>query len=360
MSLENVARIEDRIDKVAAGATAISMTLGGVQFQSMIELMEFAKLMAVSGAAVPNHLRGNPGTCLAICTRALRFGFDPFALAEHSFSMKKRQKIECQEDVPNGRPITRTRYEEIETVAYDSFVIHAIIEAHAPLTGRLRMTFEGEGDERTCTVSATPRGEKEPLVIKSATLGACKARIGKNEQGYLKGSPLWETKPDQQLAYDTRRDFCRRYFPEVLLGWYDKEEFDEHNVVTIEHSNKPDIATRLKKREGSKGFAGDNVDRALEHKPAVPFDAGATKQPEPVTIDNTAPAAEAQMELSAGDVETELAAKKQAIDRVETRADLLTIVATVTDFLKANKRTDLLGDFLTYADRRGKKLKDSA
>ena len=45
--------------------------------------------MSVSGAAVPVHLRGNPGACLAICTKALRFNFDPFSLAEHSFSMKK-------------------------------------------------------------------------------------------------------------------------------------------------------------------------------------------------------------------------------------------------------------------------------
>jgi hypothetical protein len=124
MAVQDLTRIEDKIDKAVAAATEIQMGFGGVKFQTMIEIMEFAKLMAISGAAVPYHLRANPGACLAICTKALRFGFDPYALAEHSFIMKKNQKNDAGQ------------WEAVETIAYDSFVIHAIIEAHAPLTGR--------------------------------------------------------------------------------------------------------------------------------------------------------------------------------------------------------------------------------
>jgi|SRR5579871_235390 len=345
MSLDNVARIEDKIDKAAAGATVISMSLGGVQFQTMMELMEFAKLMSVSGAAVPPHLRANPGACLAICTRALRFGFDPFSLAEHSYSMKKSAKTD------NG-------WEDVESIAYDSFVLAAIIEAHAPITGRMRITYEGEGGDRTCTVSATPRGEKEPVVLKSPTLAACIKRIGRSEKGNLRGSPLWETKPDQQLAYDTRRDFCRRYFPEVLLGWYDKDEFDEHNTITVE-TDKPDIGKRLKKKEGARGFDHDGVQRALEHKPGQTLPENITDTREPVPIGNEAPA-EQQMELSAGDVETELENKRRAIDNCDTVAEVNAIASAVTEFLKANKRTELLADFLSHANKRGKKLEKAA
>lgn len=184
MTVMDIAKLEDKIDKAAAGATAIDMSLGGIQFKSMIELMEFAKLMAVSGCAVPPHLRGNPGACLAVCTKALRFGFDPFSLAEHSYSMVKSQKVDGS-------------WVDVETIAYDSFVIRAIIQAHAKITGPLQYVYEGEGDERKCTVTATPSDSSKPNALTSPTLGKIKANIGTNDKGKLKGSPLWTTKPDQ-------------------------------------------------------------------------------------------------------------------------------------------------------------------
>lgn len=255
-------KIEDRLDKVVVAGTPISMDLGGVKFENYIQLMEFARLMSLSGAAVPAHCREKPGVCLAVATKALRFNFDPFALAEHSFVMKKSQKA-----ADGG-------WEDIETIAYDSFVIHAIIEAHAPITGRLRPQYEGDGDNLKVTVLGTPRGEKEPLVHVSRTVGEAKASIGRNDKGKLKGSPLWETKPDVQIWYDARRDWCRKFYPEVLMGWYDKDEFEEHvRGATAENITpaKPSIGERLK-GGGKRGFAKDNVDRALEHKPgeAVP------------------------------------------------------------------------------------------
>lgn len=251
----DVDRIEQKIDRMELSTTPIDMKLGGVQFQSMLELMEFAKLMAVSGSAVPIHLRGNPGGCLAICTKALRFGFDPFALAEHSFAMSKSTKVDGQ-------------WQDIETIAYDSFVIAAIIEAHAPIEGRMRIVYEGEGDERKCTVSAMPKGEKEPLTLTSPSLGTLKANRGTNDKGVLKGSPLYITDPDQQLAYFTRRNFCRRHFPEVLLGWYTREEmeaegFDKAKDITPKDDTPP-IAKRLKGSKGKAGFKATNVDDATK------------------------------------------------------------------------------------------------
>jgi hypothetical protein len=243
-----ISEIEKRIDLVKAGATEIAMNFGGVQFASMMELMEFAKLMAVSGAAVPYHLRGNPGACLAICTRALRFGFDPFALAEHSYSMKK-DVDETRESAGGGRVTVKV---QVETIAYDSYVIRAVIEAHAPIVGRLKYVFSGDGDERRCTVSAVARGEKDPLYITSPTLGERKKAIGTSDRGNLKGSPLWITKPDQQLAYDTGRDFCRRFFPETMLGWYDKDEFDEHSDATVV-DGKPTVGEKLRSSKKQSG-----------------------------------------------------------------------------------------------------------
>lgn len=274
--MADVSRIEERIDRTELSTTSIDMKLGGVQFSTMIEVMEFAKLMAVSGLAVPLHMRGNPGACLAVCTKALRFGFDPFALAEHSYTMEKNVKDEANQ------------WHKIETIAYDSFVIHAIIEAHAPLMGRLRITYEGEGDNRTCTVTGIPRGEKEPLTHTGPTLGQLKAARGRNEKGQIKGSPLWDTKPDQQLAYDTRRDFCRKFFPEVLMGWIDRDEMDENvRAETAQDvTTGPKLSERLPgKGKNRRGFHADNT-KEIEHKPAetLPEAATATGAAEAVTV----------------------------------------------------------------------------
>lgn len=281
----DVVKLEERIDRVAAGGTEISMGLGGVKFATLLELMEFAKLMAVSGAAVPSHLRGNPGTCLAIATKALRFGFDPFSLAEHSYTMVKSTKVDGQ-------------WQDVETIAYDSFVIHAIIEAHGNVTGKLKPTYAGEGDERTCTCTGVVNGET--LSVTSDTLGKIKARIGRNDKGKLKGSPLWDTKPDQQLWYDTRRDWCRAHQPHVLLGWYDRDELQEHGAdrardVTPE---KPSVAARLTGSKG-RGFSAKHVeneasrgvvDETPTHQEPNPNPTPASPTPAEPTADDPAPA----------------------------------------------------------------------
>ncbi|WP_108661069.1 hypothetical protein [Acuticoccus kandeliae] len=75
--MNQVARVhavEDRLDKNRAGE--ISVTDVGVSLQSMAEAMEYAKLMSVSQQAVPQHLRGQPGVCLAIVDQALRWRLD--------------------------------------------------------------------------------------------------------------------------------------------------------------------------------------------------------------------------------------------------------------------------------------------
>lgn len=325
----DLAKIEERIDRTEMSGIVISESLGGVQLENMVQVMEVAKLMALSKQAVPPHLRGEPGMCFAVCIQALEWKMSPFSVANKSYVVNDR-------------------------VAFESQLIHAVIEARAPLKGRLRGTYSGDGPDLVCSISGMLEGEAEPLVYDSPKIKDIK----------VKNSPLWSSDPRQQLWFYSTRAWARKYCPDILLGLFSKDELEDSEIGPDRARDITPINLKERlhagRKEGSKGFSGDNVDRALEHKPAVPFDAGATKQPEPVTIDNTAPAAEAQMELSAGDVETELAAKKQAIDRVESKADLLAIVATVTDFLKANKRTDLLGDFLTYADRRGKKLKDAA
>lgn len=220
-----LAKIEERIDRTAAGAVAISNEIGGIRFQTMLEVMEFAKMMAVSGNAVPKHLQGAPGMCLAVCVQALEWRFSPFAVANKSYEVQGRLSFESQ-------------------------LVHAVIEQRAPITGRLQHRFEGEGDERRCIVWAALKENGERLEYISPPIGKITP----------KNSPLWKTKPDLQLYYNTSRDFCRIYFPDVLLGVYAADELEHGPDSARDVNPRPSVADRLK---GSKqrGFNQGHVER---------------------------------------------------------------------------------------------------
>lgn len=337
----DVAKLEEKIDRSIATSTDIDMSLGGIQFKSMVELMEFSKMMAVSDCAIPPHLRGNPGACLAICTKALRFGFDPFALAEHSFAMDKEVDVTVEQP-GGGRSVQKKK---VQIIAYDSFVIAAIINAHAPIIGRMKIEYEGEGQDRRCIVSAIVPGEKEPLVHRSPTLGERLKAIGTTDKGYIKGSPLWGNKPDQQLAYDTRRDFCRKYFPEILLGWYDRDEFDENERAVTATDVTPanqntGLASRIKKK-GTKGFHPDNM-KAIDHKPGETLPETAAK-PEPVPVERS-------------EIDTEIEQKRAALAQCTDADEVQVITEGVTDLLREKNREDLLPGFLETVSKEANRI----
>jgi RecT family len=228
----DVARIEERIDRVAAGALEVSDQLGGLRFQNMIEVMEFSKLMSVAGLAVPPHLRGEPGTCLAVCVQALEWRFSPFAVANKSYSV-------------NGR------------IAYESQLIHAVIEARAPLVHRLKCEYEGAGETRVCIVTGLLKNEVEPIAYRSPEFSKITP----------KNSPLWKTDPDQQLWYYASRAWARRFCPDVLLGVYSKDELQDSHIGADNARDvtpKPSVADRLKGNKG-RGFSASHVERETGH-----------------------------------------------------------------------------------------------
>lgn len=226
MAVHDLARIEEKLDRVAVGNTPVSETMGGLTFTTMSEVIEFAKLMSLSGNAVPKHLQANPGMCLAVCVQALEWRMSPFSVANKSYEVQGRLSFESQ-------------------------LLHALIEQRAPITGRLMHKFDGEGDNRRCTVSATLRETGETLEYISPAFSKIQP----------KNSPLWKTKPDLQLYYNTSRDFCRAYFPDVLLGVYSQEELRDHvGPDNAKDVSKPDVASRLKAK-GARGFNHSHVER---------------------------------------------------------------------------------------------------
>lgn len=185
-------RIAERINPEATDQLVVSNAAGGLTFANVGQVMEFAKLLAVSSHAVPNHLRGNPGACLGVLVQAIEWEMSPYAVANKSYSVNDR-------------------------LAYESQLVQAVILRRAPIEGRFKVDYEGQGDKRVCIVKAKLKDSDEWVEYRSPEFG----RITP------KNSPLWKSDPDQQHFYYSARALCRRHFPDVLLGVYARDEIED-------------------------------------------------------------------------------------------------------------------------------------
>jgi RecT family len=241
----------------------ISESSGALVYRTMGEVIEAAKMMAMSGPAVPRWLQGNPGGCWAIIIQASQWRLDPISVARMSY---------C---VASG---------DGESIGYMSQLIHALIEARAPITHRLRFRFEGEGEDRRCICIARVRGEAEPIEHATPPLGLITP----------KRSPLWKSDPDQQLSYYAARAMCRRHFPDILMGVYDRDEL-EGEVIDHPGGKAKDVtsaAEELHRRlaeaasngggQPTEGFSGPE---AVETGLGIAGDATAEAKGEPEAAD---------------------------------------------------------------------------
>jgi hypothetical protein len=220
-------KIAARIDPVVSGSLTVSAPAGGLAFQNADQAMTFAKMMAVSSLAVPKHLRGNPGACLAVVIQAIEWRLSPYAVANKSYSVNDR-------------------------LAFESQLIQAVILQRAPIKGRLKVHYRGEGDARVCHVSAE-LNDGELVDYTSPPFAAITP----------KNSPLWKSDPDQQHYYYSARALCRRHFPDVLLGIYARDELEDEPRIGPDRARDVTPAKSI----------GEKLD-ALAKAPVVePFDA---------------------------------------------------------------------------------------
>jgi hypothetical protein len=185
-------KIAAKIDTDSANSLTVSEKSGGLAFQNADQAMNFARMMAVSSVAVPKHLRGNPGACLAVVIQAIEWRLSPYAVANKSYSVNDR-------------------------LAFESQLIQAVILQRAPIKGRLKVEYTGEGPQRICRVWAELKDTGEIVEYYSPPF----AKITP------KNSPLWVSDPDQQQFYYSARSLCRRHFPDVLLGIYARDELED-------------------------------------------------------------------------------------------------------------------------------------
>ena len=212
----------------------VSVTSSGGGFQvtpsSLSDVVEFARFMCQSQAGIPVFLRGNGPDCAAVIMQALKWGFDPFSVAQKSYKVK-------------------------DVIAYEAQLIAAVVNTRSGIKGRLKYTYEGEGASLQCTVTGILDGEEYSYTSP------------RFDQITTKNSPLWKTDPQQQLGYYSARSWARRYTPEVILGVYDREEAESFQGPDNAKDVTPSIVGRIKaaqeapeqptgEREGfSDGFA---------------------------------------------------------------------------------------------------------
>lgn len=187
--MNQIATQQQRIPMDSVGVTS-SLTGSKIAPQNLGEVVKFAEVMARADIALPKHLRGNAGACMAVALQAMEWNLSPFAVASKSYAV-------------NG------------AIAYEAQLIAAVVNTRSGIKGRLKYRYEGEGPSLTCTVTGMLDGEE--CTYTSPPMGSITT----------KNSPLWKSDPQQQLGYFAARSWARRHCPEVILGVYDRDEAEE-------------------------------------------------------------------------------------------------------------------------------------
>jgi hypothetical protein len=143
---------------------------------------------------IPEALRkGQPdqamANCFLIVNQAVRWGIDPFALAQTAY-------------VIGGK------------LAYEGKTIAAVINSDPRLKGRLDYQFSGQGSIRMVTVSGTFRDTGETKTIEGSVAT------------WQTSNGQWKYDPDQMLVYRGSRQWARRWMPDRLLGVYSADELE--------------------------------------------------------------------------------------------------------------------------------------
>nr|WP_199065027.1 RecT family recombinase [Chromobacterium sp. ASV5] len=167
---------------------------------SIDRMMRMAEIMASGRATVPQHLRNNPGDCLAVVMQSMQWRMNPFAVAQKTHLV-------------NG------------ALGYEAQLVNAVISSSSLLQTRINYSWDGDWSKcngktdknpsLTVTVTATLRGETMPRILTISM-----AQVG------VRNSPNWEYDPKLQLAYLCTKRWARLHAPDVLLGVYTPDELE--------------------------------------------------------------------------------------------------------------------------------------
>lgn len=174
------------------------------------EAMDMAHFMA-RGIGVRPWMRNEPSACLMVLQQAMRWGMDPYAVAQKAYYTN-------------------------DTLCFESQLVNAVINTSGMLERPLKIEWAGTfvdkaiGQETlVCRVTGWLKSAPDEERVLEQPL--CDVKI--------RNSPLWKVNPHLQLAYHTTRSWARLYMPEVLLGVYTPDEIVEGETARIEQQTAP-------------------------------------------------------------------------------------------------------------------------
>lgn len=200
--------------------------------QALGQLQAFAGLMAQSVVTVPAHLAGKPADCMAIVMQAMQWGMNPYAVAQKTHLV-------------NGQ------------LGYEAQLVNAVITSSSAIHGRFHYRYGGDWTRCTRTKDVTREKtgkngkytvtervrdwtdeDEEGLYVEVGAILRGESEITWDKPLYLsqvvtRNSPLWVSKPDQQIAYLGVKYWARLYCPHVILGVYTPDELEQRTEREI-------------------------------------------------------------------------------------------------------------------------------
>lgn len=209
----------------------------------MDRMIRFAELMASGAATVPRHLQGKPSDCLAITMQSMRWGMDPFVVGQKTHLI-------------NG------------VLGYEAQLVNAVITSSNAVEGRFHYEYGGEWDR----IVGQPMDKRDEtgLFVRVGAILRGESEITWGEPLFLveattRNSPLWKSKPKQQIAYLAVKYWARLYCPEVILGVYTPDEVEVRTEREINPAERPARASIAEMATASKSESSmANSNKAIE------------------------------------------------------------------------------------------------
>lgn len=212
----------------SAGISSVALLM---DMASMERLERIADIMASGKTTVPAHLRSSKGDCFAVAMQSMQWGMNPFAVAQKTHLVNGTLGYEGQlvAAVINNSKVVTDRFKFEWFGPWERVIGKFTIKKGEK--GEYRVPGWTFADEEGCgiRVSATLKGERTPRVLE---LLLAQARV--------RNSTQWADDPKQQLAYLAQKKWARLYAPDVILGVYSPDEFEQPAEI---HMGPVDVVT---------------------------------------------------------------------------------------------------------------------
>ena len=235
----------DTVDPQLGRAIA---TVSDAQYLDQRRLERAAVALSRTGIAVPPHCRNDPGVCYAILMDCAHWKIrNAKFIADHSYVTEQNKYNRLTKN-----------YDKVASLSYDAQVFHAVIEASGMVEPVPDYEYDGEGENRTCTITYFLRGSRRPISYTTPPLSKCMPEtFEKDGKRWVKGSQLWLDDPDMQQGYFAVRNLARKYLPLALAGIYDREEL-EYDPPPPGPEHARDVTESVIERLKSRGITGDD------------------------------------------------------------------------------------------------------